>query len=318
VRALPGVGMASGAAMLPLGREPRQAAEYFVQGRPEEEPGQRPVAHFQAITPDFLRTLQIPLRLGRDIKDSDGLNTPPVALINESLAKAAFPNQSPVGGRIRTGSDAPWMEIVGVVADTRWWEASQPPRPEVFTASAQGTGGSLSILVRTSLDKDSIARSLRTLLREIDPTVPMRLETMDELFTDALAHPRFRTQLLSSFAGGALILAALGLYGVLAFTVSQRVREIGIRIALGAQRRDVVGLVIGEGMRPALLGIVLGLVGALACSRLLERLLYEVKPADLLTLTTVGLTLIVVAFLACCLPARRAAKLDPMVALRYE
>ena len=191
---------AAGIAFLPMGREPRAARDYFVQGRPEGQPGERPQAEVYAITPDYFKTLEIPVRAGRDFDRTDTPERPPVAIINETLARTAFPGESPLGQHIRTNSKAPWMEIVGVVADTRWQDPSHPAPSVLFVSSTQGSGKSLSILARTSLDEKSLASTLRTLLHDANPTVPVRFETMEELFDFALAYPRFRTQVIGLFA----------------------------------------------------------------------------------------------------------------------
>ncbi|MPY89142.1 MAG: FtsX-like permease family protein [Luteitalea sp.] len=319
VRAVPGVRAASGVAFLPLGREPRPAVEYFVQGRPEGRRGQRPTAEFQAIAPEYFKTMGIPLRRGRDFDETDTRDRPPVAIINESLARAAFPNESPLRKRIRSPRTGPeWMEIVGVVADTRWRDPSQPPPPELFAAAATGVAGSMSILVRTSLDEKSLASTLRTLLQEMDATVPARFETMKELFADRLAYPRFRTQLIGAFAGMAALLAAVGIFSLLAYLVGQRTNELAVRRAVGAQAADVVRLIAAQGLRLVAIGLVLGLVGALAAARLLEGLLYEISPWDVGTYLGVVVVIGIAAMLATLLPAIRAATIDPLIALRHE
>jgi ABC-type antimicrobial peptide transport system permease subunit len=210
------------------------------------------------------------------------------------------------------------MEVVGVVADSRWQDPSQPPPPVIFVASAQGLGGSLSILVRTSMDATSLTSTLRTLLHDADPTVPSRFETMEELFAGALAYPRFRTQLIGAFAGVAVLLAAVGIFSVLAYLVGQRTREIAVRRAVGAQAADIIRVVVGEGLRLVAAGLVLGLAGALAVTRLFEGLLFEISPWDLSAYVGAAVVLGLAALLAILIPALRAVMIAPLVVLQQE
>ena len=320
LRAVPGVSAAAGVAYLGMGREPREARDYFIQGRPEGQPGERPQAEYHAITADYFKTLEIPVLAGRDFARTDTPERPPVAIINETLARTAFPGESPIGQRIRTGtsSRAPWMEIVGVVGDARWQDPSQPAPPVIFAASTQGAGNSLSILARTSLDEESLAGTLRALLHDTNPTVPVRFETMEELFDVALAYPRFRTQVIGLFAGVAALLAAVGIFSVLAYLVGHRRRELAVRRALGARAVDVIRLIVGQGLRLVAIGLVLGLAGALAVARLLTGLLYEISPWDVSTYLGTIAVLGGAAVLATLLPAIRAATIAPVVVLQQE
>ena len=210
------------------------------------------------------------------------------------------------------------MEIVGVVGDTRWQDPSQPPSPVIYAASAQGVGNSLSILARTSLDEASLAGTLRRLLNDADPTVPVKFETMEELFDSALAYPRFRTQVIGLFAGVAAVLAAVGIFSVLAYLVGQRTREFAVRRALGARAADVIRLIVGQGLRLVAIGLVLGLAGALAVARLLTDLLYEIRPWDVGTYLGTIIVLGSAALLATLLPAIRAATIAPVILLQQE
>jgi putative ABC transport system permease protein len=318
LRATPGVSSAAGAAFLPMGKEPRPARDYFIQGRPEGQPGERPKAEIQAITPDFFKTLEIPIRAGRDFERTDTLERPTVAVINETLARASFPGESPLGRFIRMNSRAPWTEIVGVVADARWQGPGQPTQPVIFFASAQGIGGSLSIFVRTSLDEKSLAGALRTLLHDANPTVPVRFETMEELFSYALAYPRFRTRLIGAFASMAMLLAAVGVFSLLAYLVGQRTKELAIRRALGAKTVDVVRLVVSQGLRLVAIGLAVGLAGAITVAQLLEKLLFGISPWDFNAYLGAIAALGISAVLAILLPAIRAAAVDPLIALRHD
>jgi putative ABC transport system permease protein len=318
LRAVPGVSAAAGIAFLPMGREHRAARDYFVQGHPEGRPGERPQAELYAITPEYFKTLEIPLRAGRDFDRTDTPDRPRVAIINETLARNAFPGESPLGRHIRTNSSTPWMEIVGVVGDTRWQNPSQPPPSALFVSSLQGLGKSLSILARTSLEATSLAGTIRRLLYDANPTVPVKFETMGELHDFALAHPRFRTRVIGLFAGVSALLAAVGIFSVLAYLVGQRTRELAVRRALGAPTSDVIRLIVGQGMRLVAIGLALGLAGALAVARLLEGLLYEISPWDVGSYVGALVVIAVAALLAALIPAIRAATIAPLIALQQE
>jgi predicted permease len=318
LRATPGVSSAAGAAFLPMGKELRPAREYFIQGRPEGQPDERPKAEIQSITPGFFETLKIPVRAGRDFDRSDTPERPPVAVINETLARAAFPGESPLGRFIRMSGKGPWVEIVGVAADTRWQGPARTPKPVIFFTSTQGFGGSLSIFVRTSLDEKSIAGAFRTLLREANSTVPVRFETMEELFSYAMDYPRFRARLIGAFAAMAMLLAAIGVFSLLAYLVGQRTKELAIRRALGARTVDVVRLVVGQGLRLVAIGLAVGLAGAITAARLLEKLLFGISPWDVSAYLGAVAALGIAAALAISLPAIRAAAVDPLIALRHD
>jgi predicted permease len=314
VRALPG--------FLPLGKELRPPVAYVVQGRPASSPGDLPTTEYQVATPDYFKTLGIPLREGRDFNDGDVIDSPRVALINETLARTAFPGESPIGRllHLNPGNKNPRnkpMEIIGVVAATRWRDPSKSPPAEIFIPALQG-GSSLSILARTSMDEETLAIAFRKLMREVDPSVPIRVETMEQLFSDALTFPRFRTQLIGAFASIALLLSAVGIFSVLAYLVGQRTREFAVRMALGAGGADVVRLVFSHGLRLIALGLALGLAGSLAIARLLDKLLYQVTPWDLVAYLGAIAALGITALIAILLPALRAAAVDPLIALRSE
>lgn len=312
----PGVTAAAGTAFLPMGRERRPARPYLVEGMPEVLPGELPKAEFNAITPGYFDALDIPLRAGRDFAFSDTPETTPVAIVNHALARATFGDESPIGRRIRLGPNAPWVEIVGVAGDIRWQDPDLLPPPVIYAASTQGVGGSLSIIARTSLPEASLAATLRQLVHEADPGVPVRIETMQQMFDGALAYPRFRSQLIGAFAGVAALLAAIGIFSVLAYLVGQRNREIAIRRAVGANAADVVRLVVGQGLRLVAIGLVLGTLGALVVAQWLSGLLYEISPWDVGTYVGALSLLGIAALLAMLVPALRATSIAPVVALQ--
>lgn len=321
VRAVPGVRNAAGASFAPLSGATSDAG-YFIEGRPERPPGEYDSAEMQVITPGYFKVLGIPLRLGRDFDERDTLERPPVAIINEALAREAFQGRSPLGQRIRTGfrkTTMQWMEIVGVAADTRRLDPSRPPQPELFVAASQHPEiPGLSMLVRTSQDQDSLAATLRTVVHETDPTVPVRFETLDRMFAQALAYPRFRTQLVGASAGMAVLVALVGLFGLLTYLVGQRTKELAVRLTVGARPTDIVWLIVGHGTRLTAVGLAAGLAGAVAGARLLSSLLYEVSPWDWPTYLAVVVLLGTAATLATLVPAIRAATIDPLIALRHE
>ena len=318
LRAVPGVRAAAGAAYLGMGREPRAPRNYFIEGRPEAKPGEQPQAEHYAITSDYFNTLAIPVRAGRDFARTDTVEQPRVAIINQTLARLAFPGESPLGRRLRVNSRAPWMEIVGVVGDTRWQDPLQPAPPVFFTPSTQGWGNSLAILARTSLDEMSLVNTVRTVLNDVDPTVPIQFGTLDELFGTRLTYPRFRTQVIGLFAGVAALLAAVGIFSVLAYLVGQRTRELAVRRALGASATNVIGLVMGPGVRLVAIGLVLGLAGAVASARLLSALLYEITPWDVSAYVGTIAVLGGVSLLAMILPGIRATAISPAVVLQQD
>ena len=268
---------------------------------------------------------------GRDFTEADTLEAPGAVLINETLARRYFPNEDPLGQRCKMGSRQPplgttnvwglpeWSEIVGVVSDVKSLHPQPEAVPEVYQSYWQWPMQNPTLLVRTTGDPATLAEAIRRETKAVMPRLPPPLiRTMDDRLSETVAQPRLQTGLLSLFAGVALLLAAVGLYGVLAYAVTQRTHEIGIRMALGAQKPKVLSLVMGQGMRLALTGLGIGVAVALALTRVMVSMLYGVRPNDWLTFLSVSLLLILVALLACWLPARRAAQIAPMEALRYE
>ncbi len=274
---------------------------------------------------DYFRTMGIALREGREYTTRDGLYSAQVAIINEAFARRFFPEQNPLGQRINPAMSAderplPMRQIVGVVADARSKNLSETPEPEVYLHLPQCPAtSSFTLLLRSRSDARSLTGFVREAAAKLDAAVPLyQVRSFDSYLSATLTQPRFNGLLLGVFAGVALLLTAIGLYGVMAFSVSQRRQEIGLRLALGARGGDVFKLIVGQGMKLALLGVALGLGGALALTRVMKQLLYGVSAADPMTFIIISLLLTLVALLACYIPARRAAKVDPMVALRHE
>jgi predicted permease len=316
-------GVASVAATRGLPHDASSDGGYWIDSLPPIETLSvgAPQAVFSIVTPNYFGTMGIPLESGRDFADDDTYDAPFVAVINEALAKQAFPKQNPIGHTIFCGMDSfKGMRIVGVVGNTRQFGPSIPPWPEIFMQYEQHPLPSTSLIVvaRTPLEPGSLEETLRRTLRDISPEVPSRFSTMQAELSDSVAAPRFRALLIGVFALLALALAMAGIYGVMAYSVEERTREIGIRMALGAQPGGVLHLVLGQGMRLVAVGLVVGLGAAFVVTRLLTSILFEVKPFDPATFAGACGALFAVALVANYVPARRATHVDPMVALRHE
>ncbi len=317
VRALPGVEAAAAVLPLPLSGA-HESGGFGIEGRPSPT-DQTFNAGFRIISPDFFKTFRVPLVKGRLLAESDDAKAPSVVVINESLARNYFANEDPLGKRITLSFDPRTCEIVGVVGDVKHSALDEEAKREIYLPMAQFPQTFMSLAVRTSGDPLQMVAAVRGQVWAGDKDQPVtNIETMERLMAKSVAPRRFNLLLLGVFALVGLALAAVGLYGVMSYTVTQRTREIGVRMAMGAQTGDVLGLVVGEGMKLALIGALLGLGGALALTRLLKTSLFEVSATDPLTFFVIAAALIIVALLACWIPGRRAAKVDPMVALRID
>jgi len=318
LHALPGVETAATAAYSPLS-EIYNSRIFIIEGRPETPQGlfagQIPVG------PDYFRTLQIPLLGGRAFSVHDDAQSPGVVIVNQSFAKRFFPREEIVGKRIHLGTRRPpvWFEIVGLVGDVRQLKLESEAPPLAYVPHMQSAWSFMSLLARPTGDPQMVAGALKQAVAAVDKDLGVAgLTTLDIMLADSIAERRVMTLLLGVFAGVALLLAAVGLYGVLAYSVAQRTHELGIRMALGAEARDVLWLVLGQGVKLTLLGVALGLLAAFALTGLMEKLLFEVSPTDAWTFGLLPALLVVVALLACYFPARRATRVDPLVALRHE
>jgi putative ABC transport system permease protein len=295
--------------------------DFTVQGRGEPTPGI--TASKLVVSQNYFRALGIPLKDGREFDPRDSARSEPVVIVSQSLARRFWPGQSAVGQRLDPGfSGAGWCSIVGIVGDVKQGGLASDAPLTIYLPYGQGPSFLLSfmaIAVRTGGDPVSMVNAVRTQVQSVDPEIPVfGASSMEELISKSVSEPRFNSVLLASFAGLALVLAAVGIYGVIAYSVTQRTREIGIRMALGAEPRSVANRVVGEGARLALLGIALGMVAALALARLIANFLFGVTATDPATFCGVAMLLTLVALAACYIPARRAARVDPIVALRYE
>lgn len=293
-----------------------------IEGAEPVPRGKEPLAEDRAITPGYFEAMGVSLVSGRDFDERDDAGKPLVAIVNEHLARQFFPEGDAVGKRIKWAlDDKEWRTIVGVVRDVRGYALEVSSRPQFYHPNAQSPWqDKMSIVLRADASAlPSLRSAIQEELKKLDATLPVAdYRTMQQLVTTAVARPRFTTLLLGLFATTALLLTIVGLYGVVAYGVNQRAREIGIRMALGAQQRTVLALIIRQGMRPALIGLSIGIAGAMALMRLLSSQLYEVNPTDPATFSIVALGLFFVSLVACYIPARRAAKTDPIEALRHE
>jgi putative ABC transport system permease protein len=323
VSALPGVQSVSLGTNLPM-MDSHDRTDITIEGMPLPKPGSFPHPDLHVTSTGYFATMGIPLLSGRTFTEADNENAQRVGIINARLAKEFFPHGDAVGKRFTLGrpseTEAPkWIEIVGVVGDTKLYGLTNPARFEVYGPFPQWTPNEMDLLVKTSVDPAAMTSAIRGAIASIDKDQPIfAISTMNQLVSDSVSTRTFTLVLLGLFSGLALVLAAIGIYGVISYSVAQRTRDIGIRIALGASRKDIFHNVVGLGLRLTFVGLLFGLMGAFAVTRVLSSLLYGVHSTDAVTFISVSLVLVIVALLASYLPARRAMRIDPIVALRYE
>jgi len=320
--AVPGVTDAGIINNLPLDSGPTTG--FRVEGRPITTPDKWPMVNYRTVSPNYFRAMSIPVVQGRAYTDRDNLSAPLVMIINQQTAREIFPDENPIGKRITFGNtdqnkQPVWFEIVGVVADVRSLELREESQAEIYFSSLQDYWPAMSLVVRSTVEPSSLAGSVRQVVNEVDKSVPVsEVKTMEHVVSESITQPRFNLFLLGLFGTVAMLLSAAGIYGVTAYTVTQRTHELGIRLALGAQVGDVLKMILGQGMAVIGVGLVLGLVAAFALMRLLRSLLFGVGENDPLTFVAITLVLLIVALIACYIPARRATKVDPLEALRAE
>ena len=320
LRALPGVEDAGAISFLPFAG-PFAGTSFEIEGQPKPLAGQEPGTGVCVTDASFFRVMQIPLKRGRLFTDQEASEMRHVVVVNEALARKYFPNEDPLGKRITIDmkdNNVP-TEIIGVVGDVRHMKLDEEVEPMSYWPQPELTYSFMTLVIRTRGDATKVAAGARGVIQILDSEQPVAdVRTMDSLLANSIARARFSALLLAVFASVALVLAAIGIYGVISYVVAQRGHEIGLRMALGAQARDVVTLVLRNGMMLAGLGVAIGLAGAFALTRVMTTLLFGVTPTDAITFATVSALLLIVAFIACYIPARRATKVDPLVALRYE
>ena len=320
IEPLPGIQSASFAEILPLSQDDMDMGTVVIKEAPPLPPDQHLSANFRDVSPNYFRTMAIPLIQGRTFADQDNLSNPRVVIIDESLARRFFPNESPLGRHLQVpNASAVQREIIGVVGDIRETGFDQQPRPTIYFPTGQSSDQTMSLVVRTTLPTETILPAIKNAIWSVDRNQPVfEVRTMDQIIAQIISAQRIASFALNVFAFLALALAAVGIHGVTSYAVSQRLHEIGLRLALGAQPSDVMRLVLGQGLRFALWGVGTGLLASLALTRLMASLLYGVTATNPLTYAGVALLLCAIALLACYIPGRRAMRVDPMVALRYE
>jgi putative ABC transport system permease protein len=325
VSALPGVKATGGISFLPV-TGTGSALHFNIQGRPPRSPQEFKIASYRVASAGYLRTLGVPLIAGRWLEDRDREQAPAVVVVNSAFAKTYFPNQSPLGQHIQLGGtpepSVPWMEVVGIIGEVKQALASESAA-EMYLPYRQADQllpvAAMSIVVRTTSDPLAQANALRSVAQRIDPNQPITgIRTMEDNVAQSISEPRFRTTLLAAFAGVALVLAAIGIFGVMAYSVAQRTREMGVRMALGASRGRVLQLVLAHGARLTLLGVGIGVAASFLVTRYVSGMLFNVHPYDPRTLIEVAAGLVVVSLCACYLPALRATRVSPSAALREE
>jgi putative ABC transport system permease protein len=318
--ALPGVTAAAAVSYLPLGADGARYA-FSVEGQPPLETQLRPRTEFNVVTPGYFATMEIPLLQGRDLAERDRWESPAVVVVNQSLARRFWPNESAIGKRLTLGEpeEGGWMTVVGVVGDVKQRSLATESRPQMYGSQAQVGLPEMALLVRTAMDPSALAPAIRGIVATLDPTVPVSdIRSLTRVKGASIATDRFRAIVLATFALVALALAAIGVYGVISYGVVQRSQEIGIRMALGARRAEIIRLVVGEGMLTVAVGIVLGVLAAAGLARFLASLLYAVQPDDPAIFVAISCLIAAVALAACVLPARRAMQVDPAGTLRAE
>jgi predicted permease len=321
IRRLPGVEAAGGVSTLPLTGGIGWGS-ITIEGY-DTSSGQSMIQSDQRnASVGYFETMKIPLIRGRFFAEQDTKESAKVAIVDENMARTYWPNADPIGKRLKFGgpnSKNPWVTVVGVVGNVKHYALDTDSRVALYTPHLQSGAGSLAVVARTSTDPAGLAAAITREARAIDPNLPIfDVKTMEQWRSESMARRRFAMLMLGLFAMVAMLLASVGVYGVLSYTVSQRTREIGVRVALGAQTRDVLQLVVRQGMSLAGIGVGMGLLAALGATRLMAGLLFGVRATDPLTFVAIALLLVIVALLACLLPARRATKVDPLVALRSE
>jgi putative ABC transport system permease protein len=323
LRALPGVSSAGVVTDIPLFGG--SSTGFEIDGRPAPLPGQRPMTDYRMISPDYFNAMGMRLVKGRAFSRHDTEDAPGVVIINETMAARFFHGEEPVGKRIGlSGNPRDWREIVGVAGDVRNYGVDADVKPEAYVPFLQnapgylaGVASAMSVIVRSHNDPSALTVALREQVQALDKDQPVsEIRTMEWYLSESMAQRRFNMLLLGAFAGLALVLAAVGIYGVIAYTVTQRTHEMGIRIALGARDGDILKLIFAHSMLTTLAGIVIGLGAALGLTRLLQNLLYQVTATDPFVFGTIPLLLLLVAMIATYIPARRAMKVDPITALR--
>lgn len=319
LQSLPGVEAVGAANVLPLNEKALMALLFTVEGRPQAASFRDQFANYLVASPDYFRSLGIPLVRGRPFSAQDAVGAPPVVIINETLARRHWPDEDPIGQRLSiTGEETP-REVIGVVSAIKNFRLTDDTHQEIYVPYQQVAIPPRAVTLRASSDPLNLVNAVRTEVQALDRDLPLYdIRMMEERVADALAKQRFMLVLFGLFAGMAMLLAAIGVYGVMSYTVTQRAHEIGIRMALGAQGRDVLRLIIRQGMTLALVGVAFGIAGALGLTHLMTSLLYGISATDPLTFISTTLALSAVALLATYIPARRATKVDPMEALRYE
>jgi predicted permease len=322
VQTLPGVESVAVASNLPLTYS-GDSMPIGVEGRPDPPPDQSPDVVLRVVSPGYFHTMGIPLAQGRDISEKDTPDAVRVVVISEKTARYFWPGQNPIGKRLKPGSttsDSPWREVVGIVKDVRQNDFVAEPKMQMYMAHEQvGSFAANALVVRTQVDPLSLGTAVRKVVWEIDKDQPVSdIRSMEEIVSRAVARQRFSTMLLGIFATLALVLAAVGIYGVMSYSVAQRTREIGIRMALGAQRSDVLKMTVGQGLRLVIMGVAIGLAAAFVLTRVMASLLFGVSATDPITFIIISLVLMAVALIASYIPALRATKVDPMVALHYQ